>query len=381
MTFELPNLDTKTYDQLVRELIRRIPRYTTLWTDYNDTDPGITLVQLLAWLDESLLYQANQIPTQTDENFLRWVLGLAFSTNVTAYSLAAVTNYDYDFLALESSLAAIEQGRPVTKASLQREVLAYLQQPYLALTLPNVELLAQQANRMIEAQYEQQKQAAEKNHQPPPPVPLEVQRAYAQSRDQAIVAYVLSNAPWQYQYPQYPNHQYGDSTDTARRLLLLQPADTTTADETLLHQVSVYLKPRVIAGNAVRVEPAELTPLDLTLAIQCSPNTLLPVTLDALFTLLYAYLLPSGGPAGQDGWAYGQAPTADDLRHLVLSVPGVDAIATFDYTYDPTIVLDEMAELGANTLLAALPSGNAAMLYRGLPQLRCLDVTATTRPT
>ena len=38
-----------------------------------------------------------------------------------------------------------------------------------------------------------------------------------------------------------------------------------------------------------------------------------------------------------------------------------------------------MAELGANTLLAALPGGNTAMLYRGLPQLRCLDVTATTQ--
>ncbi|HLX00591.1 MAG TPA: hypothetical protein VKS80_00585, partial [Trinickia sp.] len=375
MTFELPNLDTKTYDQLVRELIRRIPRYTALWTDYNDTDPGITLVQLLAWLDESLLYQANQIPALTGENFLRWVLGLAFSTNVTAYSKAAVTDYDYDFLALERSLAAIEQGRPVTKASLQREVLAYLQQPYLALTLPNVELLAQQANRMIEAQYEQQKQDAEKNHLPPPPLPLEVQRAYAQSRSQAIVAYVLSNAQWQYQYPSYPNYQYGNSTDTARRLLLLQPADTTTAEQTLLRQVNVYLEPRVIAGNAVRVEPAELTPLDLKLAIQCSPNTLLSMTLDALFALLYAYLLPSGGPVGQGGWAYGQAPSAADLRHLVLSVPGVDAIAAFEYTYYPTIVLDRMAELSANTLLAALPGGNTAMLYRGLPQLRCLDVT------
>jgi hypothetical protein len=378
MSFELPDLDTKTYDQLVAELIRAIPRYTTLWTDYNDTDPGITLVQLLGWLDESLLYQANRIPTLTDENFLRWVLGLAFSTNDTDYSRAATTDYDYDFQALRGTLATIEQGRAATKASLQRDVLLYLQRPYLALTLPNVELLAQQTNLMIEAQYEQQ-QDAEKNHLSPPPAPLYVQRAYAQARDEAIVAYVLSNAQWQYQYPRYPNAEYDNWADTTRRVLLLQPVDNSALEQTLLKQVGVYLQPRVLAGNAVRVEAAELTEIDLKMTIRCTRSTAIAATLDALFTLLYSYLLPTGGPGGT-GWAYGHAPSADELKHLVLGVPGVDALDAFDYTFYPTIVLAEMAELGANTLLAALPGGNTAMLYGGLPQLRCLDVTATTQP-
>jgi hypothetical protein len=378
MSFELPDLDTKTYDQLVAELIRAIPRDTTLWTDYNDTDPGITLVQLLGWLDESLLYQANRIPTLTDENFLRWVLGLAFSTNDTDYSRAATTDYDYDFQALRGTLATIEQGRAATKASLQRDVLLYLQRPYLALTLPNVELLAQQTNLMIEAQYEQQ-QDAEKNHLSPPPAPLYVQRAYAQARDEAIVAYVLSNAQWQYQYPRYPNAEYDNWADTTRRVLLLQPVDNSALEQTLLKQVGVYLQPRVLAGNAVRVEAAELTEIDLKMTIRCTRSTAIAATLDALFTLLYSYLLPTGGPGGT-GWAYGHAPSADELKHLVLGVPGVDALDAFDYTFYPTIVLAEMAELGANTLLAALPGGNTAMLYGGLPQLRCLDVTATTQP-
>jgi hypothetical protein len=378
MSFELPDLDTKTYDQLVAELIRAIPRYTTLWTDYNDTDPGITLVQLLGWLDESLLYQANRIPTLTDENFLRWVLGLAFSTNDTDYSRAARTDYDYDFQALRGTLATIEQGRAATKASLQRDVLLYLQRPYLALTLPNVELLAQQTNLMIEAQYEQQ-QDAEKNHLSPPPAPLYVQRAYAQARDEAIVAYVLSNAQWQYQYPKYPNDEYDNSADTMRRVLLLQPVDNSALEQTLLKQVGVYLQPRVLAGNAVRVEAAELTEIDLKMTIRCTRSTAVEATLDALFTLLYSYLLPTGGPGGT-GWAYGHAPSADELKHLVLGVPGVDALDAFDYTFYPTIVLAKMAELGANTLLAALPGGNTAMLYGGLPQLRCLDVTATRQP-
>jgi hypothetical protein len=136
----------------------------------------------------------------------------------------------------------------------------------------------------------------------------------------------------------------------------------------------------VIAGNAVNVRPAQLTPIDLTIRARCTPNASMSVTLDALVTLLYDYLLPEAGPDGR-GWAYGEAPNADDLMHLVLGVPGVQALESFVYTYFPTIVPGEMAQLGANTLLAALPNGRSAMFYQGLPCLRCLDVTATDTAT
>ena len=42
-------LDDRTFEQLVAEAKRRIPGYTPEWTDLNDTDPGLTLVQLFAW--------------------------------------------------------------------------------------------------------------------------------------------------------------------------------------------------------------------------------------------------------------------------------------------------------------------------------------------
>jgi hypothetical protein len=40
-----------------REVVNRFPD----WTGSNDHDPGITLIELLAFLAESLLYRANQI--------------------------------------------------------------------------------------------------------------------------------------------------------------------------------------------------------------------------------------------------------------------------------------------------------------------------------
>jgi predicted phage baseplate assembly protein len=75
MPLEAPLLDTRTFDDLVAEARRRIPRYSPQWTDFNESDPGITLVQLFAWLTELMLYQMNQVPERNYIKFLQ-LLGL-----------------------------------------------------------------------------------------------------------------------------------------------------------------------------------------------------------------------------------------------------------------------------------------------------------------
>jgi len=55
-------LDDRTFQDLVDELRKKIPLYTPEWSDHNVSDPGITLLELFAWLADSLLYRANQIP-------------------------------------------------------------------------------------------------------------------------------------------------------------------------------------------------------------------------------------------------------------------------------------------------------------------------------
>ncbi|WP_353064443.1 putative baseplate assembly protein [Tunturibacter psychrotolerans] len=67
------NLDDRTFEQLYQELIRRIPAYTPEWTDLNDSDPGVTLVQLFAWLAEILVYRINQVPQKNFIKFLELV--------------------------------------------------------------------------------------------------------------------------------------------------------------------------------------------------------------------------------------------------------------------------------------------------------------------
>jgi predicted phage baseplate assembly protein len=84
-----PILDDRTYEQLRDELVRRIPTYAPEWTNHNESDPGIALLELFAYLGESLLYRFNQIPDSTKVAFLQ-LLGVTPRTARPAQALVAV---------------------------------------------------------------------------------------------------------------------------------------------------------------------------------------------------------------------------------------------------------------------------------------------------
>jgi len=69
------NLDDRDFDDLVEECLLRIPRYCPEWTNYNPGDPGVTLVELFAWLVHQMLYRFNQVPRRHYVTFLE-LLGI-----------------------------------------------------------------------------------------------------------------------------------------------------------------------------------------------------------------------------------------------------------------------------------------------------------------
>ena len=75
MPFVPPNLDSRKFEDLVTEIRRRIPTFTPEWTDLNDSDPGMTLAQLFAFMSEQLLFQINQVPEKGLITFLKMVGG------------------------------------------------------------------------------------------------------------------------------------------------------------------------------------------------------------------------------------------------------------------------------------------------------------------
>jgi predicted phage baseplate assembly protein len=69
----LPYLDTRRFADLADEGRALVPRHAPAWTDHNVHDPGITLIELLAWLVEHDVYRLNQVPERHHRKFLRLV--------------------------------------------------------------------------------------------------------------------------------------------------------------------------------------------------------------------------------------------------------------------------------------------------------------------
>ena len=57
-----PIIEPRSYQDLVDEALARIPVHNPEWTNFNRSDPGVTLLELFAFLIEALGYRANQIP-------------------------------------------------------------------------------------------------------------------------------------------------------------------------------------------------------------------------------------------------------------------------------------------------------------------------------
>jgi hypothetical protein len=57
---ETPQIDDHNYAQLLDEIVRRIPVHNPKWTDLNQSDPGVTLLELLAFLTDTLLWRLDE---------------------------------------------------------------------------------------------------------------------------------------------------------------------------------------------------------------------------------------------------------------------------------------------------------------------------------
>jgi hypothetical protein len=57
MTSIVPDLDTTTFEELIERGRGQIPRYAPGWTDHNLHDPGMTLLDLLAWIVDQQVYR------------------------------------------------------------------------------------------------------------------------------------------------------------------------------------------------------------------------------------------------------------------------------------------------------------------------------------
>ncbi len=153
-----PPLDDRRFTQLVDSTLARARVHTPEWTNFNQSDPGVTLVQLFAFLTENLLYRANLVPQRNRARFLQMlrvplasasaaqglvaianergeatVQTLAADLEVRAGAVPFRTQLGLDVLPLESRVFF---KRPVSAASQSPELMAYYRLLYASYQMP-----------------------------------------------------------------------------------------------------------------------------------------------------------------------------------------------------------------------------------------------------
>ncbi len=112
MPLSLPYLDDRRYADLVEEARALIPSLAPEWTNHNPSDPGITLVELFAYLTEMLVYRVNRVTDDNVRAFLNLITGAAVDESKPLAAevrgavlglrstVRAVTAEDYEALAV-----------------------------------------------------------------------------------------------------------------------------------------------------------------------------------------------------------------------------------------------------------------------------------------
>src|SRR5215475_3262178 len=135
MPLTVPNLDDRTYTDLVEEALAVVPRYAAGWTNHSASDTGITIIELLAYFTDHFLYRLNRVTKETKLRFLQLLSGIEGPGPREGASLSAeqvdrelqqavrelrrqqrtVTVEDYDQLAREAT-AGNSEGQGIVRA-------------------------------------------------------------------------------------------------------------------------------------------------------------------------------------------------------------------------------------------------------------------------
>jgi predicted phage baseplate assembly protein len=70
MALPVPNLDDRRFQQFVDDAKRYVQQRCPEWTDHNVSDPGVTLIETVAYMVDQLVYRLNRVP---DKNYLAFL--------------------------------------------------------------------------------------------------------------------------------------------------------------------------------------------------------------------------------------------------------------------------------------------------------------------
>ncbi len=104
MALPIPNLDDLDFEDLVEQARGFIPRYASEWTDHNIHDPGITLLELAAWLVDQQIYRAGFVSDRHIKAFAA-LLGVYAQRGTAAHGLLWPHDFTIDNEKKESGVS------------------------------------------------------------------------------------------------------------------------------------------------------------------------------------------------------------------------------------------------------------------------------------
>ncbi len=138
-----PALDDRSYSDLVQDMLASIPAHTPEWTIQQTGDPGRTLIELFAWLADSILYRANLIPERQRLAFLK-LLGMPLQPAAAANGILSIFSDPASTAAVTLAAGASITGPPNFETLTELDVLPVTAQVYIKVPLTS----AQQATAM-----------------------------------------------------------------------------------------------------------------------------------------------------------------------------------------------------------------------------------------
>ena len=266
MSLKVPNLDDRTYTDLVAEGVSLLPRYAPEWTNHNASDPGITLIELLAYFTEMLIYRLNRVTRENKLQFLRLLGGRQ------------------------------QEGRAGEEAEVDealRQTVLALRQPQRAVTAADYEHLVKDIIARL-------------------PNGTKIPRSRSFTRKNLELLATTAEAM------DCPGHVS----------VVVVPEAGLVAGEVadLLQQVREQLEPMRLLTTRLHVVPGRYLSLSLRVILRGTPDASFENIQNEASQKVQGYFCPWQGGPNQEGWPFGRAVYLSEVYAVLEQVAGVVSV-------------------------------------------------------